>query len=93
MEARASFGRSGISKGLIAATAVSVCLGLAVMAATVAKNAGGSTSTQTHAVSAQAASAPTSTQSQRLGGKLIDDTVAAPVQATQRHPGGHGVQP
>src|ERR1700682_4548880 len=53
MEARASFGRTGISKGFIAVVAVLITLGLAVAAAAVAKNAGGSsatTQTQAHAV-------------------------------------------
>lgn len=53
MEARAEFRQPRISKGLIAIVAVSVTLGLGVMAGTVAKNLNGSsatTSTQTHAI-------------------------------------------
>lgn len=53
MEARAEFRQPRISKGLVAIVAVSVTLGLGVMAGTVAKNLNGSaaTSTQTHSVS------------------------------------------
>lgn len=51
MEARAEFRQPRISKGLIAIVAVSVTLGLGVMAGTVAKNLNGSATTvQTHAI-------------------------------------------
>lgn len=73
MEARASLGRTGISKGLIAAVAVSITLGLAVMAATVAKNVGGSSATQTHAV---VQSAPTYAQPAHRGGQQEFDGAA-----------------
>jgi hypothetical protein len=77
MEARASFGRTGISKGFIAAIAVSVTLGLGVMAAAVAKNVSGSSTTQTHAVKAQPASGPTYAQPGNRGGlKFLDDSLA-----------------
>ena len=52
MEARSEFRQPRISKGLIAIVAVSVTLGLGVMAGTVAKNLNGSaTTTQTHSIS------------------------------------------
>ena len=52
MEARAEFRQPRISKGLVAIVAVSVTLGLGVMAGTVAKNLNGSTTaTQTHSLS------------------------------------------
>jgi hypothetical protein len=51
MEARAELRQPRISKGLIAIVAVSVTLGLGVMAGTVAKNLNGSATTvQTHAI-------------------------------------------
>ena len=53
MEARAELRQPRISKGLVAIVALSVTLGLGVMAGTVAKNVNGSsatTSTQTHAI-------------------------------------------
>jgi hypothetical protein len=53
MEARAELRQPRISKGLVAIVALSVTLGLGVMAGTVAKNANGSsatTSSQTHAI-------------------------------------------
>jgi|ERR1700682_4152762 len=81
MEARASFGRTGISKGFIAVVAVLITLGLAVMAAAVAKNAGGSSATQTHAVKAQPASAPSYAQGTRGGVKNLDDNLT-PVSST-----------
>jgi len=98
MEARQSYGRTGLSKGFIAVVAVLITLGLAFMAAAVAKNVGGSSATQTHAVSAQPASAPLSMQSHRLGGgKLIDDTIPAPtapaVRVAPRPAPGHGQLP
>jgi opacity protein-like surface antigen len=77
MEARASFGRTGISKSFIAALVVLVVLGLGVMAAAVAKNVSGSTTTQTHAVKAQPASGPTYAQPGYRGGKqTLDDGLA-----------------
>ena len=52
MEARAEFRQPRISKGLLAIVAVSVTLGLGVMAGTIAKNNGSAaTTTQTHSVS------------------------------------------
>jgi hypothetical protein len=53
MEARAEFRQPRISKGLVAIVAVSVALGLGVMAGTVAKNLNGSatTATQGHSIS------------------------------------------
>jgi hypothetical protein len=52
MEARAEFRQPRISKGLVAIVAVSVTLGLGVMAGTVAKNLNGSTTaTQSHSIS------------------------------------------
>ena len=52
MEARAEFRQPRISKGLVAIVAVSVALGLGVMAGTIAKNNGSAaTTTQTHSVS------------------------------------------
>lgn len=53
MEVRAELRQPRISKGLIAVVALSVTLGLGVMAGTVAKNLNGSatTTTQTHSVS------------------------------------------
>jgi hypothetical protein len=95
MEARASFGRTGISKGFIAVVAVLITLGLAVMAAAVAKNVSGSAATQTHAVKAQPASGPTYAQPGYRGGhQTLDDSLApagkskAPGDA--RSIGGHG---
>ena len=77
MEARQSFGRTGISKGFIAVVAVLITLGLAVMAAAVAKNVSGSAATQTHAVKAQPASGPTYAQSGYRGGhQTLDDGLA-----------------
>ena len=52
MEARAEFRQPRISKGLVAVVAVSIALGLGVMAGTVAKNLNGSAATtQTHSIS------------------------------------------
>jgi hypothetical protein len=52
LEARAEFRQPRISKGLVAIVAVSVTLGLGVMAGTIAKNNGSAaTTTQTHSVS------------------------------------------
>lgn len=53
MEARAEFRQPRLSKGLVAIVAVSIALGLGVMAGTVAKNLNDSaaTTTQTHSVS------------------------------------------
>jgi hypothetical protein len=94
MEARASVGRSEISKGLIAVVAVSITLGLAVATATVAKNFGGSSATQTHAVKAQPASGPTYAQTGSRGGlKFLDDGLAPAAPAaprSSRSSGGHG---
>jgi len=52
MEARAEFRQPRISKSLVAIVAVSIALGLGVMAGTVAKNLNGSatTTSQTHTV-------------------------------------------
>ncbi len=50
MEARAEFRQPRISKSLVAIVAVSITLGLGVMAGTVAKNLNGSSATTTHAV-------------------------------------------
>jgi hypothetical protein len=92
MEARASFGRTGISKGFIAVVAILVVLGLGVMAAAVAKSVSGSTTTQTHAVKAQPASGPTYAQQGYRGGKqTLDDglapagTSAAPRRSNNDH--------
>jgi hypothetical protein len=94
MEARASFGRSGISKSFIAAVAVLVTLGLGVMAAAVAKNVSGSAATQTHAVKAQPASGPFYAQAGSRGGlKFLDDGLAPAAPAAlrdSRSSGGHG---
>jgi hypothetical protein len=92
MEARASFGRTGTSKGLIAAVAVSITLGLAVMAATVAKNVGGSPATQTHAV---VQSAPSYTRpAQRGGAQEFDGSAISSAKAALPRPGaGHGRLP
>lgn len=76
MEARASFGKTGISKGFIAAVAVLITLGLAVMATAVAKNVSGSTSTRTHAVQAQPAGPTYAQQGSRGGLKFLDDGLA-----------------
>ena len=51
MEARAEFREPRISKGLVAVVAVSIALGLGVMAGTVAKNNGSAATTQTHSIS------------------------------------------
>jgi hypothetical protein len=52
MEARAEFRQPRMSKGLVAIVAVSVTLGLGVMAGTIAKNNGSAANTtQTHSVS------------------------------------------
>ena len=52
MEARAEFRQPRISKGLVALVAVSIALGLGVMAGTIAKNNGSAaTTTQTHSIS------------------------------------------
>jgi hypothetical protein len=52
LEARAEFRQPRISKGLVAIVAVSVALGLGVMAGTIAKNNGSAaTTTQTHSIS------------------------------------------
>ncbi len=52
MEARAEFRQPRISKGLVAVVAVSIALGLGVMAGTIAKNNGSAaTTTQTHSIS------------------------------------------
>jgi hypothetical protein len=48
MEARASFGRSSVSKTFVAAILVIVAIGLAVMSAYVAKGLGGTSASQTH---------------------------------------------
>jgi hypothetical protein len=95
MEARASLGRTGISKGFIVAIAVSVTLGLGVMAAAVAKNVSGSSTTQTHAVKAQPASGPSYAQPGYRGGKqTLDDGLApgftAMAPRNLRSVGGHG---
>jgi hypothetical protein len=95
MEARASVGRSEISKGLIAVVAVSITLGLAVMTATVAKNFGASSATQTHAVKAQPASGPVYVQPGNSGGvKFLDDGLAPAGKSVaprdSRSSGGHG---
>ena len=92
MEARASFGRTGTSKGLIAAVAVSITLGLAVMAATVVKNFSGSPATQTHAV---VQSAPTYAQPAHRGGaQEFDGAATSSATGTQPRPGaGHGQLP
>jgi hypothetical protein len=75
MEARASFGKTGISKGFIAAVAVLITLGLGVMATAVAKNVNGSAVTQTHAV--QAPAGPSYAQPGYKGGKqTLDDSLA-----------------
>jgi hypothetical protein len=97
MEARASFGKTGISKGFIAAVAVAVTLGLGVMAAAVAKNVNGSTATQTHAVKAQPASGPTYAQPGYKGGRQTLDDILAPAGKSvaprdSRSVGGHGPQ-
>ena len=95
MEARASLGRTGISKGFIVAVAVSVTLGLGVMAAAVAKNVSGSSTTQTHSVKAQPASGPSYAQPGNRGGlKFLDDGLAPAAKSVEpRSPGsisGHG---
>jgi len=94
MEARASFGRSGISKSFIAAVGVLVTLGLGVMAAAVAKNVSGSATTQTHAVKAQPASGPFYAQTGNRGGlKFLDDGLAPAATVAPRSSrsiGGHG---
>jgi hypothetical protein len=97
MEARQSFGRTGISKGFIAVVAVLITLGLAVMAAAVAKNVSGSTATQTHAVKAQPASGPTYAQPGYKGGPQTLDNGLAPAGKSvaprdSRSVGGHGPQ-
>ena len=97
MEARASFGRTGISKGFIAVVAVLITLGLAVMATAVAKNVSGSAGTQTHAVKAQPASGPTYAQPGYKGGKQTLDDGLAPgftskAPRDSRSVGGHGTQ-
>jgi hypothetical protein len=93
MEARASFGRTGTSKGLIAAVAVSITLGLAVMAATVVKNVSGSPATQTHAVVVQ--SAPSYARpAQRGGQQEYDGSATSSAKAALPRPGaGHGRLP
>ena len=95
MEARASFGRTGISKGFIAVVAVLVTLGLGVMAAAVAKNVSGSTTTQTHAVKAQPFSGPTYAQPGYRGGlQMLNDGLAPASKSAapreSRSIGGHG---
>jgi len=49
MEARAEFRQPRISKGLVAVVAVSIALGLGVMAGTLSKGSNGTTSTVQHA--------------------------------------------
>ena len=51
MEARAEFRQPRISKSLVAVVALSIALGLGVMAGTVAKNNGSAATTQTHSIS------------------------------------------
>jgi hypothetical protein len=48
MEARASFGKSSVSKTFVAAILVIVAIGLAVMSAYVAKGLGGTSASQNH---------------------------------------------
>jgi hypothetical protein len=97
MEARASLGRTGTSKAFIAIVAVLITLGLAVMAAAVAKNVSGSAATQTHAVKAQPASGPTYQQPGYKGGRQTIDDGLAPgftslAPRDSRSVGGHGPQ-
>ena len=74
MEARAELRQPGISKGLIAIVAVSVTLGLGVMAGTVAKNLNGSAATTTHAQSLSQGRGGAAVQSVRHGGiQTVED--------------------
>ena len=87
MEARASFGRSGISKTFIAAAATLVTLGLALMTTAIAKNASGSTtSVQTHSVKALPAAGPSYAQpGYRPGKQTLDDGLAPGAQSAHGH--------
>jgi len=95
MEARAAFGRTGASKGFIAVVAVLITLGLAVMAAAVAKNASGSSATQTHAVQAQSASGPNIVEPARRGGpQEFDGSATSSTTGVLPRPApGHGRLP
>ena len=79
MEARAELHQPRISKWLVVVVAMSVTLGLGVMAGTVAKNLNGSsatTSTQTHAI--VQGKGGLAGQSIRRGGMQTVDENAAP---------------
>ena len=79
MEARAEFRQPRISKGLVAIVAVSVTLGLGVMAGTVAKNLNSSAAaTQTHTIAQGQGGA--AVQSVRHGGVQMaeESLLAAP---------------
>jgi len=81
MEARAEFRQPRISKGLVAIVAVSIALGLGVMAGTVAKNLNGSAATTTtHAQSLSQGRGGLAVQSVRHGGmQTVEDN--APIAA------------
>jgi cytoskeletal protein RodZ len=93
MEARASYGRTGFSKGFIAVIAVLIALGLGVMAAAVAKNANGTTTTiQTHSVKALPASVPSQSQPGYRPGKQTLDDGLAPATSTVAPPASRSVR-
>src|SRR6266849_5918793 len=76
MEARAEFRQPRISKGLVAIVALSVALGLGVMAGTVAKNLNGSTTaTQTHSVS-QGQGGPAFSSIRHSGMQTVEENAA-----------------
>ena len=85
MEARAEFRQPRISKGLVAIVAVSIALGLGVMAGSVAQNLNGSatTTTQTHSIS-QGQGGP-AVQSVRHGGlQTVEENAPAAVGPDDR---------
>jgi hypothetical protein len=90
MEARAEFRQPRISKSLVAIVAVSIALGLGVMAGTLSKAGNGSTTTVQHA--ALQGKGGSALQSVRHGGvQIVEDNLAgspalAPIAA-------HGVSP
>jgi hypothetical protein len=77
MEARAEFRQPRLSKGLVAIVAVSVTLGLGVMAGTVAKNLNGSaaTTTQSHSIS-QGQGGPAFSSIRHSGLQIVEEDAA-----------------
>jgi hypothetical protein len=79
MEARAEFRQPRISKSLVAIVAVSIALGLGVMAGTVAKNLNGSATTATQNHTVLQGKGGLAVQSVRHGGMQTAEEKAAPV--------------